>query len=84
MTKNILTASVLMSLMIALMLVFSHPALADKPSSTGKQGNSAKNDKKDKGKQKENGESYSHDKNANVSNLKIGKSAHFRPRTPPY
>ncbi len=71
MTKNILTASVLLSLILTLMLAFSHPALADKPSSTGKQGNSSKNYKKEKGKQKENGESYSHDQNANVINANV-------------
>jgi len=71
MTKNILTASVLLSLMIALMLAFSLPALADKPSSTDKQWKSSKNYKKDKGKEKGNSGSSSHDNDGDASNVNI-------------
>ncbi len=71
MNKNILTTSVFFTLVITLMLTLSLPALAEKPSSTGKHGNSSKNYKKDKGKGKGNSDSYSHDKNGDVSNVNV-------------
>jgi len=51
MRENILDTSVFLSLVISLMLAFSLPALAEKPSSAGEKGNSSKQHKKDKGKQ---------------------------------
>jgi Ni/Co efflux regulator RcnB len=70
MEKKILKTSVLLTLVITLMLAFSLPVLADKPSSTGKQGDSSKNNKK-KDKQKGNSESYSQDKKGDVYNVNI-------------
>ena len=70
MEKKILKTSVLLTLVITLMLAFSLPVLADKPSSTGKQGNSSKNNKK-KDQQKGNSESYSQDKKGDVYNVNI-------------
>ncbi len=70
MEKKILKTSVLLTLVITLMLAFSLPVLADKPSSTGKQGTSSKNNK-NKDKQKGNSESYSQDKKGDVYNVNI-------------
>ncbi len=69
MNKKILRTSILLTLAITWMLAFSLPILADKSSSNGNQGNSSKHYKKDKSKQKGNGDSYSYEKNSDVSNL---------------
>jgi len=71
MNKNILQTSVLLPLVITLILAFSLPVLADKPSSTGNQGNSSKSNTKHKDKQKGNSDSYSHNKKGNVNNVNI-------------
>ena len=68
MNKKILRTSILLTLAITWMLAFSLPILADKSSSNGNQGNSSKHYKK-KSKQKGNGDSYSYEKNSDVSNL---------------
>ena len=71
MSKNNLNTSVFLTLVFTLMLTFSLPVLADKPSSAGDKGKSSKNHKKDNGKQKGKGDSYSHDKNRDVINVNI-------------
>lgn len=71
MNKNILTTSFLLIPVIILMLAFSLPALADKPSSTGKQWKNSKNYKKDKDKEKGNGGSYSPDNGDDASNVNV-------------
>ena len=71
MSKNTFNSSVFLILLITLLLAFCLPALADKPSSAGNKGNSSKNCKKDKGKQKGNDDSYSHDKKCDVNNINV-------------
>lgn len=71
MSKNTFNSSVFLTLVMTLLLAFCLPALADKPSSAGNQGNSSKNYKKDKGKQKGNDDSYSHKKNSDVNNVNV-------------
>ena len=65
MSKNILSTSVFLALVITLLLAFSLPALADKPSWAGNKGNNSKNNKKDKAN------SSSHDKYSDVVNLNV-------------
>jgi Ni/Co efflux regulator RcnB len=71
MRKKILKTSILLTLAITWMLAFSLPILADKPTSNGKHGNSSKDYTKDKSKQKGKGDSYSYDKNSDVSILNV-------------
>ena len=65
MSKNILNTIVFFTLVISLLLAFSLPALADKPSWAGNKGNNSKSNKKNKDN------SYSHDKNGDVINLNV-------------
>jgi len=65
MSKSILNTSVFLTLLITLLLAFSLPALADKPSWAGNKGNSSKSNKKNQ----EN--SYSHDQNSDAINLNV-------------
>lgn len=65
MSKNILNTSVFLTLAITLLLAFSLPAQADKPSWAGNNGNSSKNNKKDKA------ERSSHYKNSDVVNVNV-------------
>ncbi|MBM9511806.1 RcnB family protein [Desulfogranum marinum] len=66
MSKNILNTSVFLILVTTLLLAFSLPAQADKPSWAGNnKGNSTKNNKKDKSN------SFSHDKYSDVINLNV-------------
>jgi len=72
MNKKILKISILpATVAIIWMLVFSLPALADKPSWAGKSGNSSKHYKKDKDKHKDNGDTYSHHQNDDGGNINI-------------
>lgn len=66
--KNILNTSVFLTLVIAIMLTFTIPAIADKPSWAGNnKGNSSKNSKKNKDKNN----SSSKDKYSDSINLNI-------------
>ena len=65
MYKNILNKSVFLTLVITLLLVFSLPALADKPSWAGNKGKNSKSNKKNKNN------SYSHDKKDDAVNLNV-------------
>ena len=65
MSKNILHTSVFLTLVIILLLAFSLPASADKPSWAGNKGNNSKSNKKNKDN------SYSHDKNDDAINLNV-------------
>jgi Ni/Co efflux regulator RcnB len=71
MNKKILQKSVLLTLVTTLTLTFSLPVLADKPSSNGNQGNSAKSHEKHKNKQKGYSDGYSHVKKGDVNNVSV-------------
>lgn len=59
MSKNIVNSRGFLTLVIILVLAFCLPALADKPSSAGNKGGSAKNYKKEKGRNSGNEDSHS-------------------------
>jgi len=65
MSKNIVTTSFFLILVLTLLLTLSLPALADKPSSAGNKGKSSKSHKKDKNN------NSSHAKNEDAINLNV-------------
>ncbi len=71
MNKNTLNTSVFLTLVIFLMLAFSLPAMADKPSSNNDKGHSSKNHKKDKTKQKGHDSSTSQGQSGDAGTINI-------------